>query len=66
MPCAPPQRELLALLRDVAVRRRVEMETRIYQEIPATRSIPHHAAVRERSPLRLEVLELSSAPATMP
>jgi allantoate deiminase len=30
------QRELLALLRDIAVRRRVEIETRIYQEVPAT------------------------------
>jgi allantoate deiminase len=30
------QRELLALLRDIAVRRRIELETRIYQEVPAT------------------------------
>ena len=56
------QRELLALLRDIAVRRRVEMETRIYQEIPATaldaRII---AAVREAvAACGLDVVELSS------
>ena len=56
------QRELLALLRDIAVRRRIEMETRIYQEIPATAlDAGIIAAVREAiAACGLEVLELSS------
>jgi allantoate deiminase len=56
------QRELLALLRDIAARRRVEVETRIYQEIPATALDPGiTAAVREAiAACGMEVLELSS------
>jgi hypothetical protein len=56
------QRELLALLRDIAVRRRVELETRIYQEIPATALDARiTAAVREAiAACGLDVVELSS------
>ena len=56
------QRELLALLRDIATRRRVEMETRIYQEIPATALDARiTAAVREAiAACGCDVLELSS------
>jgi allantoate deiminase len=56
------QRELLALLRDVATRRRVEIETRIYQEVPATALDTGIAtAVREAiAACGMEVLELSS------
>jgi allantoate deiminase len=56
------QRELLALVRDIATRRRIEIETKIYQEIPATvldaRII---AAVRDSiAACGMEVVELSS------
>ena len=56
------QRELLALLRDIATRRRVEMETKIYQEIPATALDARITeAVRESlAACGMEVLELSS------
>jgi allantoate deiminase len=56
------QRELLALLRDIAARRRIEMETRIYQEIPATvLDARITAAVREAiTACGMDVLELSS------
>jgi allantoate deiminase len=56
------QRELLALLRDIAVRRRIEMETRIYQEIPATALDARiTAAVREAiAACGLNVMELPS------
>jgi allantoate deiminase len=56
------QRELLALLRDIAVRRRIELETRIYQEIPATALDARiTAAVREAiAACGLDVVELSS------
>jgi allantoate deiminase len=56
------QRELLALLRDIATRRRIEMETRIYQEVPATAlDVRITAAVREAiAACGMEVLELSS------
>jgi allantoate deiminase len=56
------QRELLALLRDIAVRRRVELETRIYQEVPATALDPRiTAAVRKAiAACGMDVVELSS------
>lgn len=56
------QRELLALLPDIATRRRVEIETRIYQEVPTTAlDTGITAAVREAiAACGMEVLELSS------
>jgi allantoate deiminase len=56
------QRELLALLRDIAVRRRVELETRIYQEVPATALDARiTAAVREAiAACGMDAVELSS------
>lgn len=56
------QRELLALLRDISARRRIELETRIYQEVPATALDTRiTAAVREAiAACGLDVLELSS------
>jgi len=56
------QRELLALLRDIATRRRIEIETQIYQEIPATALDPGiTTAVREAiAACGMDVLELSS------
>jgi allantoate deiminase len=55
-------RELLALLRDIAERRRIELETRIYQEVPATALDARiTAAVREAiAACGMDVLELSS------
>src|ERR1700674_3796248 len=56
------QRELPALLRDIAVRRRIEIETRISQEIPATALDARiTAAVREAiAACGFDVQELSS------
>jgi allantoate deiminase len=56
------QRELIALLRDIATRRCIEIETRIYQEVPATALDARvTAAVREAiAACGMEVLELSS------
>jgi allantoate deiminase len=56
------QRELLALLRDIALRRRIELETRIYQEVPATvlDARVTDAAREAIAACGLEVLELSS------
>jgi allantoate deiminase len=56
------QRELLALLRDIAVRRRIELETRIYQEIPATALDARITAVVRAAiaACGLDVQELSS------
>ena len=56
------QRELLALLRDIATRRRVEMETKIYQEIPATALDARitEAVRKSLAACGMEVLELSS------
>jgi allantoate deiminase len=52
----------LALLRDIAERRRIELETRIYQEVPATALDARiTAAVREAiAACGMDVLELSS------
>ena len=56
------QRELLALLRDIATRRRIEIDTRIYQEVAATPLDPGiTAAVREAiAACGMEAMELSS------